>query len=153
MQAATALSWVISLHFYKSSSGKKKVVLDEGNKFQHVGPTYGGSKHQMPKGYLMAYLMPYFVCVKCREPACCMAAGISNFDITQNERCFSSFFTSFTSLLLFKSVQSKGIIFIKYSHFEIFFFRSKCLFRGYGNEGRKALSKNLSKSSWVLEVH
>lgn len=34
---------------------EKEVILDEGNKSQHVGPTYGGTKYQMPKGELMLF--------------------------------------------------------------------------------------------------
>lgn len=35
--------------FLQKQQWEKKVILDEGNKSQHVASTYGGTKHQMQK--------------------------------------------------------------------------------------------------------
>lgn len=42
-------------HLLQKHQWVKKVTLDGGNKSQHVGSTYGGTRYQMPKGGLMLF--------------------------------------------------------------------------------------------------
>lgn len=148
MQAATALR---SLIFYKNSCGKKMVILEEGNKSQHTGSTYGGTKYQMPKEELMPFAglfhaTVFFFCVRHRKHACFMVAGSNKFDIAQNKRYLSSIFSSIVYLLLFISAQSKCISLTKQTFWD-FFLEVASVCPSVMWQGRnKALSKSLSKS-------
>lgn len=42
-------------HLLQKQQWGKKVILDEGNKSQHVRSTYGGTRYLMPKGELMLF--------------------------------------------------------------------------------------------------
>lgn len=42
-------------HLLQNQLWGKMVILDEGNKSQCAGSTYGGTKYQMPKGELMLF--------------------------------------------------------------------------------------------------
>lgn len=42
-------------HLSTKAAVGKKVMLDEGNKSQHVRSTYGGTRYLMPKGELKLF--------------------------------------------------------------------------------------------------
>lgn len=66
-------------HLLQNQLLGKMAILDEGNKSQHAGSTYGGTKYQMPKEGLML-----FVGLLHRKHAYFMLAGSNKF-IAQNK--------------------------------------------------------------------